>query len=389
LSYKRITLALFWILLFPWIQIRTLFMFIENGPAWADSQTLRPVGDRAETDWAEEPLAGDYWEKIDDVSADEDTTYLYAVLNGSSGREGWYHTDFTETNNIDSVRLTIRGRSLATSGTSEIIIGRWKYLGEGIWIFCDYGSQATDTISLTSDYRDYIINWINDPYDGASWTMAKLNSTSRAWGFENNLTGTASDTFGVTTQSTTYNPTSGYMRMYRYQADFSGIIDTLVMRFDDATPNGNVSLGIYSDSGSGGGYPYERLDTTAWVAVTDGWLKIPLVTGNVSVTSGTYYWMASRVTTTNTAGRNTDACDDCHRYKSISGIWPNPAPSGCSVGDNVRDLLIGIGDYTAENRVTQSFIDVFYTVGAVVRKKPGGIVQDEENRGIVEGGIAR
>jgi hypothetical protein len=44
---------------------------------------------------------------------------------------------------------------------------------------------------------------------------------------------------------------------------------------------------------------------------------------------------------------------------------------------------------TQDNRVTQSFITVYYQTEGAPAKRRSGIVQDEDNRGITEGGIAR
>jgi hypothetical protein len=51
--------------------------------------------------------------------------------------------------------------------------------------------------------------------------------------------------------------------------------------------------------------------------------------------------------------------------------------------------MYAIGHLNLSNRVTQAYITVFYQAAGAVTKRRGGIVQDEESRGITGGGIAR
>jgi hypothetical protein len=55
----------------------------------------------------------------------------------------------------------------------------------------------------------------------------------------------------------------------------------------------------------------------------------------------------------------------------------------------VQNLTIKTGIPAPQNRVTWYYIEVFYTPAAGGKRKVGGIVQDKDNKGIIEGGIGR
>lgn len=350
------------------------------GQAWSASvvDTLRPVGDRAMGSghtWTVYP-SGNLWDAYDDTTANEDVNYVHNISVGSSQHMGWYHTDFSGGDNIDSVTLLIRDKSSATSGTKELIFGRmWYY--ETFWNWCT-NDDGTDTINVGSSYTDSFITWTNDPYDGNSWTQSGLNSTSRAWVISNKSVGTMQDSFGCTSAPSYRTPSTNYIALFRWQADFTGTVDTLEMLYDDGNNVSDVRLAIYSDSGASPGYPYQLLDSTAVHDVSDGKNRVPLVDAGVSIVNGTYYWLCHRVSATwdttkyETSGTN--------RYESMnySLQWPTTIPSGYHPTDT-KDCLQAIASKPADNRITQSFIVVYYQT-AVVGKRgtnilSGGIVK--------------
>lgn len=83
------------------------------------------------------------------------------------------------------------------------------------------------TIPLTSSYANSGITWANDPYDGNAWTQAKLNSANRAWRIENKSVGTVQDSFGMTSGGSKYTNSPNYITLFRFQATFTGTVDTL------------------------------------------------------------------------------------------------------------------------------------------------------------------
>jgi hypothetical protein len=249
-----------------------------------------------------------------------------------------------------------------------------------------------DTVSITAAYTNYSKIWDKDPYDNSNWNMAKLNNINRAWVFQNNVVASGPDSFGITEGAYRYNATAYYAEAIRFQADFSGDIDTLLLLHGDHVNTSNkTKMAIYSDSGSGSGYPYQLLDSTAQVNNTNGWTKKNLVTGNVSVTCGTYYWLCFRHSGSDTVVYRTSEPNYFHRYMDEIA-WNDPWPATFPIdanGNNNRQVMQALGQ-DETNRITQSFITVYYqTSAAVAKKKPGGIIQDESRRGTIEGGIAR
>jgi len=332
-----------------------IFVLLFAVSAWADTVVLRPVGDRAWTEWTVYP-SGDRWDAFDDTTANEDVNYIQSTTE--TELEGWYHSDFSGGDDIDSVTLTVRAKTVATAGTPQIVFGRAFYSGS--WQWC----SETDTFNLSTSYLDSSITWSTNPCNG-SWTQSELNSTSKAWAFSNLTVGTVVDSFGKPSASTEFALTFNYICGYRYQADYTGEVDSLTIQYYDATVIGNVKMGIYSDSGTAPdtGYPYQRLDTTAVHVVTDGCNRIALVTGGVSVTTGTYYWIFLRVSETgNKTRRDTGPYAECGYYKQYADdlIWPATAPTDMT-DEQIHYPLQGIGKAFAENRITQSFITVFYT----------------------------
>jgi hypothetical protein len=345
--------------------------------------TLRPTGDRGQTDWFDVPSAGDDWQKIDDVTSDEDTTYLWED-NGpgtATHNQGWIHSDFGTSNTIDSVRLTIRARSTATTGTRQIRLGRAWADAEGMY-WCLFEDQTGNKlINVGTNWADSSITWNIDPCYQTSWTQNSLNDPGYFWAFQSVAVGTASDSFGKTSAANKFPLGTGYISAYRYQATFTGRIDTLAMFYDDGNPVSNVKLGVYTDSGASPGYPYQLLDSTGQTAVVNNWNRKALITGNISVENGTYYWIVFRVSAPwDTTKRESGSYANCGRYKSLSysNAWPATFPTGAS-GEQISYTLQAIGSWTRQNQVTQSFIVVYSHAGAVTKPRKnimsGGILK--------------
>jgi hypothetical protein len=131
LVYKRIILALFWILLLGGSRILSELGSIGWATS-ADTAICRPTGDREGTTWTIYP-SGSAWDAINDTIANDEENFIHTSGTGTGYRNGWYHSDFTVSDNIDSVKLTMRARSPNGSGTREIIFGRMDTSG-GAWI---------------------------------------------------------------------------------------------------------------------------------------------------------------------------------------------------------------------------------------------------------------
>lgn len=363
------------------VELSNLLLPIYGQVRADQADTLRPAADRDGTDWYDIPEAGNDWEKIDDTTPDEDATYLWLDRAGSNCNQGWIHSDFSTSNTIDSVRLTIRARSTATTGVRQIRLGRAWADAEGMY-WCLFEDQTGNKlINVGTNWADSSITWNIDPCYQTSWTQNSLNDPGYFWAFQSVAVGTASDSFGKTSAANKFSLGTGYISAYRYQAIFTGRIDTLAIFYDDGNPVSNVKLGVYTDSGASPGYPYQLLDSTGVTAVTNGWNRKALVTGNISVVNGTYYWIVFRVSAPwDTTKRESGSYANCGRYKSFSysNAWPATFPTGAS-GEQITYTLQAIGSWTRQNQVTQSFVVVYSH--AVVGGKSG--------KNILSGGILK
>jgi hypothetical protein len=362
LSFRRIILALFCVLFSRILCHEPCGSWLcpeSTQNLWGAVDTLRPVEDRCATQWGAYP-SGNRWDCFDDTTANEDTNYVYTT--GTAIREGWGHSNFTA-GNIDSVRLTIRHRSPATAGTRQVIFGRMYYAGEGFWYWCT-NDAGTDTINLISDYTDSSITWLNDPYDGAPWTQEKLNSTSMAWVFESHSVGTKPDSFGLDSGTATYNNQQDKVEAMKFNTgtNNSGLLDYLRTLIDDATPNGSIKMAVYTDSG---GYPDDLLwgDNTGQ-SITDSWNSTQV--SGVELDANTDYWLCYKMNTSNGVRYITGAPAASHRWRQgISGIydstWETDTNPGYWTNYNNAQYVMKGAFQTPDNRVTQSFITVFYS----------------------------
>jgi hypothetical protein len=371
-------------LIFYFLLLNSYFLFPAS--AWADQvDTLRPAMNQAQDQWFKSPAGDSGYKYIDDVVIDSDTTYLYTAAGNQY--QGWLANDFNTSNTIDSVRLVVKARSTATAGTATLQFGRETYAGEGIWGFC----PETKTVTLTSTYdSNWAQTWAVDPCNSAAWTTTNLNDDFKAWAFANtgNM-GSIPDSFGVTSANLDKKSSgAGYISLYRYQADFTGYIDKLSLYCKTPVVYSNCRLGMYSDSGTSH-FPYQLLDTTAEFAIASGWNKISLVSGNISITNGNWYWLAFRLQTNNDTLKN-EVASGKGRYKTwaYANGWETPFSGGTAENADYNFQAIG-HDGIPQDRTTQSFIVVYSHAGGAVAKRRSGLVQDEENKGVIEGGIAK
>ena len=343
------------------------------------ADTLRPAADREGTDWYDVPEAGNDWEKIDDTTPDEDATYLWLDRAGSNCNQGWTHSDFSTSNTLDSVRMGIRARTTAITGTSQIKFGREWYDAEG-WHECP-NNALTD---LSTDWTTYTATWHRDSCSQGEepflWTASGLNNSGFAWWFSSYAVGSPPDSFGVTTANLDKKLTSnGYIALYRYQADFTDSVDMLAIYCKTVVVSSNFRLGLYTDSlGGTTHYPKYLMDTTAQFAIQQGWNRIQLVNGCKKVTNGEWYWVAFRYETNNDTLKNESATAR-GRYKvyAYSDGWEQTFSGGTS--ENADYDLQAIRSLTGQNQATQSFVVVYSH--AVVGGKSG--------KNILSGGILK
>ena len=94
-------------------------------------------------------------------------------------------------------------------------------------------------------------------------------------------------TFGLDNGNRTEVATSNVLHLMRFKSCTTGTLDQLQILFNTERPSGTVRLGVYADSS---GDPAVLLLDAGETSVTDGWVTIDGL--SLSVTSGTYYWLA-------------------------------------------------------------------------------------------------
>lgn len=175
--------------------------------------------------------------------------------------------------------------------------------------------------------------------------------------------------FGQDTCPAHYLVGTGYADAQRFQASEDGTSTRLELRTYTMEPYlGTFRMSVYDDnSGSPNNKLWEGTDISY---LPGGWCGEDVTT--ISITANNYYWFAFKVNTTEEMCYDGSGPANFHKWKS-GQTYANPFPNpwGSSSGSNT-------------NRYSMR---MHYTPTA--KKGTGGIIQDEESRGIIEGGIIR
>jgi hypothetical protein len=134
------------------------------------SQTLRPVANESvNNSWTNNGCSA-AWDCINDVTADDDATYLYG---GASNIMAVFRSDSTFATNIDSIVIYIRAKAEGTC-TGCLNIG-WATYGEGLW---NWDEVNDTTVTLTTSYVTFHYK------PSGSWIYQDINA--KKFGFGNN-----------------------------------------------------------------------------------------------------------------------------------------------------------------------------------------------------------
>jgi len=133
----------------------------------ADTEILRPMAAGDETNISDqEPALGAHWDKVDEATADGDTTYVYT--SKLAWEEDLYHiADHSlGLGTIIYVKVYMVCRALATPAQTSAYVhiktGGIEY----------NGSEEMVTIS----YAAYSYQWDTNPQTGASWTWSEIDA---------------------------------------------------------------------------------------------------------------------------------------------------------------------------------------------------------------------
>lgn len=132
-----------------------------------------PTGDGTTVSTDYTANTGNRWQCIDDIvaSADDATTYIYGPDTNNNARQSQFSApiEISAGATITKVSLLVRGRKTnwRTSG----------YWGGAILNTTDNsGSQSAINITApTESYVDYTIDWLQNPFTTADWTVDDVN----------------------------------------------------------------------------------------------------------------------------------------------------------------------------------------------------------------------
>jgi hypothetical protein len=145
--------------LVPWIQW-----------TFGASQTLRPIANESvNNSWTNNGCSA-AWDCLNDVTADDDATYLYG---GASYVGAIFKSDSAFATNIDSIVIYVRVRAEGAC-TGCLNIG-WAVYGEGLW---QWDEVNDTTVTLTTSYVTFHYK------PSGSWTCQSINA--KRFGFANN-----------------------------------------------------------------------------------------------------------------------------------------------------------------------------------------------------------
>ena len=129
-----------------------------------DIETLRPnaAGDETNID-AQYPDSGAHWDKVDEATADDDSTYIYYHSS-----EGAYERDL--------YNLPASSGS-GTINKITVYFRAYRY-GEHAKASIKSDSVVTDgtEVTLSSDYTTYSQEWTTNPADDAAWEWTDIDA---------------------------------------------------------------------------------------------------------------------------------------------------------------------------------------------------------------------
>lgn len=330
-----------------------------------ESYILRPAGVGVVNSWTDFPDSADNYQAIREVVANGDLSYLYSP---TVGQKDLWVTDACPNIIVDSLAnyLTVRKNG---SGLASIKTGIWKIVGS-TW----YG---LDTIDLSSTYTQARISYPLNPVTGSQWLYSQINGSlsTTNWGIENvSITSSIRDTIGWTTGADMASLGAQYCDAIIALADFTGTIDSLAVNLY-STYSSYLKLALYSDTTINSiHHPNKLMDSTNIFNISSaGWKIFPINSTdgnglNTNIIFGTNYWIAVRHLVSLPVKYKKSGQTNGHNYiaNSWSDPWSQNVPSGWTVNANMINLMGAGNTPIPDNRITQSYLQVYYHSGGTV-----------------------
>lgn len=148
---------------------------IVSGPGSADDAeaviVLRPVADTAIISWTASIPLTDLYEKIDETTPDNDTTYVYSTTT-SAALARWELSPATISNGTEyNIRVWVIARKTGALATTRMDMGI-AYIDPYFNAF-----TYSDSLPLTTSWANYTFDVPLNPSTGQTWTAWALNNT--------------------------------------------------------------------------------------------------------------------------------------------------------------------------------------------------------------------
>jgi hypothetical protein len=133
------------------------------------TEILRPNAAGDETNILNQtPSSGAHWDKVDEVTADDDSTYVASGVTDNTYRRDLcaIQDHSTGSGTINFVKVYVRCRIGATPTQASLKIA----VKSGITI------AESSEITVTTSYANYSQQWNTNPNTGAAWTWSEIDS---------------------------------------------------------------------------------------------------------------------------------------------------------------------------------------------------------------------
>ena len=263
------------------------------------------------------------------VSPTSNTTY-YITCTGGGGTSPAASATVTVTPAADTTPPSVPTGLTATAVSSSQINLSWNASTDNVGVTgyriyrngTQIGAATTNSYSDTGLSANTTYSYTVSAYDAAGNTSSQSSSASAT----TQSSGGGTFTMGLTSIAPSDNSGDGnYLIAYKTTLPQSGTVQSL--SFYVTSASGQLRLGIYDATGSGGG-PGALVAQTAAFTPTTGWNTQP-VTSQVTLPAGTY-WLAYNPSS-NSLGFKTDFNGNgSNTYLSSYsfGTLPNSYPSG-------------------------------------------------------------
>ncbi len=125
---------------------------------------LRPNATGDETNLGQSPESGYHWDKVDEVTSDEDNSYVYNIAYIVSLRDLYNLEDTNQTRTINWIKVWIRCINFYGSSYAKTAIKTGGVAYDG------------SEVTFTSDWTDYYTQYTTNPQAGGAWTWTQINA---------------------------------------------------------------------------------------------------------------------------------------------------------------------------------------------------------------------